>query len=214
MEEKLFRFLSKPERFILWRNMAKRKCRLFSGQKQPFLAFIVAKCAALRIGLYNEMGKRKHLHVIHKANATYIAEVKNGNVKNFACTIVESLLKTEKMDAQFASGKNQGLDVEAIRREFPMLQKRFNGKPLIYFDSASTTHKPKRVLDRLHQFYTEEYAKPKESHSLSQHATQLMEESRKKMAGFIGAAAKKTLFSTGAVPKASTWWPAVLKEAC
>jgi cysteine desulfurase/selenocysteine lyase len=83
--------------------------------------------------------------------------------------------------------KNEVLDVQKIRAEFPMLKKKINGKQLIYFDSASTTHKPKRVLDRLYQFYSEEYAKPNESHSLSQEATRLQNEARKKMAGFIGA---------------------------
>src|SRR3982751_5987933 len=94
--------------------------------------------------------------------------------------------------------KNEVLDVQKIRAEFPMLQNKINGKQLIYFDSASTTHKPKRVLERLQKFYLEEYAKPNESHTLSQHATELQEAARKKMADFIGAkSADNIVFSRG-----------------
>ncbi|HEX2682518.1 MAG TPA: aminotransferase class V-fold PLP-dependent enzyme, partial [Ferruginibacter sp.] len=73
-----------------------------------------------------------------------------------------------------------GLNIEKIRSEFPMLNHEMNGKRLIYLDSASTSHKPKRVLDRLYSFYSEEHAKPNEKHSLSKEATRQMEESRQK----------------------------------
>jgi cysteine desulfurase/selenocysteine lyase len=91
-----------------------------------------------------------------------------------------------------------GLNIEQIRSEFPMLSHEMNGKRLIYFDSASTTHKPKRVLDRLHRFYSEEYAKPNEAHSLSKEATRQVEGSRQKMADFIGAKKpEEIIFSRG-----------------
>jgi cysteine desulfurase/selenocysteine lyase len=97
------------------------------------------------------------------------------------------------METQFATGTMQGLNIQRIRKEFPMLDNRINGKQLIYLDSAATNHKPKRVLDRLYQFYSEEYAKPKESHSLSQKATEMMEEARNKMAVFINARSEKEI---------------------
>lgn len=102
------------------------------------------------------------------------------------------------MDSKFATGQNQALDILKIRDAFPMLQKMINGKQIIYLDSAATTQKPKRVMDRLYQFYTEEYAKPNESHSLSQQATKELDEARKKMAAFIGAKSEKEIvFSRG-----------------
>ncbi len=70
---------------------------------------------------------------------------------------------------------------------------------LIYLDSDSTGHKPKRVLDRLYKFYTEEYAKPNESHSLSQQATEQQQEARQKLATFIGAKAQTKWYSAEAV---------------
>jgi cysteine desulfurase / selenocysteine lyase len=113
--------------------------------------------------------------------------------------IVEGKYKMVKMaESDFASGRAQGLNVQKIRSEFPMLNLKMNGKPLIYLDSAATSHKPKRVLDRLYRFYTEEYAKPKESHTLSQKATGYLEESRKKMASFINAKnEKEVVFNRG-----------------
>jgi cysteine desulfurase/selenocysteine lyase len=86
-----------------------------------------------------------------------------------------------------ATDKTTGLNILKIRDEFPMLHTEMNGKRLIYFDSASTNHKPKRVLDHLYKFYTEEYAKPDELHALSEKATEQQEEARKKLASFIGA---------------------------
>ena len=94
--------------------------------------------------------------------------------------------------------KTHGLDIPKIREAFPMLQKMINGKQIIYFDSAATTQKPKVVMDKLYQFYTEEYAKPDESHSLSQKATEELNGARKKMAAFIGAKSEKEIvFSRG-----------------
>ena len=101
-------------------------------------------------------------------------------------------------DMHAATINDQALDIQQIRDEFPMLQYRLNGKQLIYFDSAATSHKPKRVMDRLQQFYLQEYAKPKESHTLSQKATEELEAVRKKMAAFIGAKSEKEIiFSRG-----------------
>lgn len=88
------------------------------------------------------------------------------------------------------------LDIEAIRREFPMLEHRQNGKVLVYLDSAATGQKPRRVMDRLYTFYTQEYAKPKEEHSLSQRVTQELEETRSKVARFMGASSSKEIVFT------------------
>ena len=89
-----------------------------------------------------------------------------------------------------------GLDIRKIREAFPMLKQTMNGKPLIYFDTAATCPKPLAVTDRLLQFYTEEYGKPKEEHTLSKQATEEMEKARKKMAGFIVAAKPEEIVFT------------------
>src|SRR5437764_8246535 len=89
-----------------------------------------------------------------------------------------------------------GLDIEKIRSDFPMLSQRVNGKQLIYFDSAATSQKPKAVIDRLVEFYTKEYGKPKEAHSLSQSATEMVEEAREKVAKLMKAATPKEIIFT------------------
>jgi cysteine desulfurase / selenocysteine lyase len=78
--------------------------------------------------------------------------------------------------------------VEEIRSQFPFLQRIVNNKPLIYFDNAATTQKPKVVLDAMLDFQTNFNANVHRGiHTLSQEATTLMEEARKKLQKFINA---------------------------
>ncbi|HEY5691630.1 MAG TPA: aminotransferase class V-fold PLP-dependent enzyme, partial [Cyclobacteriaceae bacterium] len=45
------------------------------------------------------------------------------------------------------------LDLEKIRKEFPVLHQQVNGKPLVYLDNAATSQKPKRVINKLIEYY-------------------------------------------------------------
>ncbi len=54
--------------------------------------------------------------------------------------------------------KSEGFDVNAIRSDFPILQSKVYGKPLIYFDNAATSQKPKTVIDRIVKYYEHENA--------------------------------------------------------
>ncbi len=54
------------------------------------------------------------------------------------------------------SAPHRGLDLHAIRRDFPILQERVNGRPLVWFDNAATTQKPRQVIERLTHFYEHE----------------------------------------------------------
>jgi cysteine desulfurase/selenocysteine lyase len=101
-------------------------------------------------------------------------------------------------EQQVAISASEQLDIKKIRADFPMLQKVINGKQLIYLDSAATGQKPEVVMKRLYQYYTEEYAKPKEAHTLSQQTTQEIEDVRSKVASFIGAeSGEEIIFSRG-----------------
>jgi cysteine desulfurase / selenocysteine lyase len=86
--------------------------------------------------------------------------------------------------------------IEAIRKEFPMLQRKINRKPIIYFDNAASGQKPGSVIQRLQEFYMYEYGKPKEEHQLGKETTQLVEEARKKVAKFINAPSEKCIVFT------------------
>lgn len=90
------------------------------------------------------------------------------------------------------------LNVQDIRKEFPALDQKVNGKNLIYLDSAATSLKPQSVIDRLHQFYTFEAANVhRGAYFLSDRATELYEAAREKVAKFINAKAKEIIFLRG-----------------
>ncbi|MDR3400105.1 MAG: family 2A encapsulin nanocompartment cargo protein cysteine desulfurase [Pandoraea sp.] len=79
-------------------------------------------------------------------------------------------------------------DVNAIRRDFPILQERVNGKPLVWFDNAATTHKPQSVIDRLAYFYAHENSNiHRAAHALAGRATDAYEHARSTVQRFIGA---------------------------
>ena len=80
------------------------------------------------------------------------------------------------------------LDIEKIRKDFPILQTKVYGKPLIYLDNAATTQKPQAVLESLHNYYTRYNSNVHRGvHFLSQQATEAYEVARKKIAGYINA---------------------------
>ena len=80
------------------------------------------------------------------------------------------------------------LDIEDIRKEFPILESRIYNKPLVYLDNAATTQKPQCVIDTISNVYTTMNANVHRGvHHLSQVATTAMEESRETVRKFIGA---------------------------
>ena len=84
--------------------------------------------------------------------------------------------------------QTQTLDISAIRAQFPILDVDVRGKSLVYLDNAATTQKPQRVIDRITQFYEGENANSHRAvHFLSEVSTRRFEESRVKVARFIGA---------------------------
>ncbi len=50
------------------------------------------------------------------------------------------------------------LDVDAVRRDFPIFEQTMRGKPLAFLDSAASAQKPRPVIERLSRFYSDEYA--------------------------------------------------------
>nr|WP_168793917.1 family 2A encapsulin nanocompartment cargo protein cysteine desulfurase [Paraburkholderia aromaticivorans] len=85
-------------------------------------------------------------------------------------------------------------DVNAIRRDFPILQERVNGRQLVWFDNAATTHKPQAVIDRLAYFYAHENSNiHRAAHALAGRATDAYEAARSKVQRFIGAASPEEI---------------------
>jgi cysteine desulfurase/selenocysteine lyase len=84
--------------------------------------------------------------------------------------------------------KNITLNVVNIRQEFPILSRKVNGKPLIYFDSGATAQKPKQVIDAITKYYSEQNANIHRGvHRLSQDVTVVYENARATIQKHIGA---------------------------
>lgn len=80
------------------------------------------------------------------------------------------------------------LDVSAVRRDFPILDRLVNGKPMIYLDNAATTQTPRAVVDDINRiYYTTKANVHRGVHCLSQEATAAMEASRERVRRFLNA---------------------------
>lgn len=85
-------------------------------------------------------------------------------------------------------------DARTVRRDFPALQQKVNGHPLIWLDNAATTHKPQAVLDATNQFYGCDNSNiHRAAHALAERSTQQFEAAREKVRRFLGAADKKEI---------------------
>ncbi len=89
------------------------------------------------------------------------------------------------------------MDVEAIRKDFPIFETEAHGKPLVYLDSAATSQKPRQVIDRMVRFYETENANVHRGiYELGEKATAAYEGARERIAGFIGARSSRSIVFT------------------
>lgn len=80
------------------------------------------------------------------------------------------------------------LNVEEIRKDFPILHRQVNGKPLVYFDNGATSQKPQQVIDVINRYYQHENSNIHRGiHTLSQEATDAYEKARTTVQQFINA---------------------------
>lgn len=91
------------------------------------------------------------------------------------------------------------LDINKIREDFPILQQEVNGFPLVYFDNAATSQKPKVVIDALNSYYTEVNSNVhRGAHTLADLATGQFEDTREAARQFINAAStEEVIFTKG-----------------
>ena len=110
------------------------------------------------------------------------------------------------------------IDVESIRKDFPILGREVYGRPLVYLDNAATTQKPQCVIDCISDAYRNVNANVHRGiHFLSQEATDMMEKARENVRGFIGAGStEEIIFTRGTTESinllASSFAAAFLKE--
>lgn len=109
-------------------------------------------------------------------------------------------------------------DVQAIRKDFPLLQRQMNGQPLCFLDTAASSQKPVQVLKAMDNYYMLHHANVHRGvYQLSQEATNMFEAARKAVKQFIGAAAEhEIIFTRGTTESinlvANSFGRAFLKE--
>ncbi len=97
----------------------------------------------------------------------------------------------------------QNYDVEAIRRDFPILSREVYGKPLIYLDNGASAQKPQAVIDAITHAYSNEYANVHRGlHFLSNAATDAYERSREKVRSFLNAGSVDEIIFTKSATEA------------
>ncbi|MDE6305279.1 MAG: cysteine desulfurase [Muribaculaceae bacterium] len=91
----------------------------------------------------------------------------------------------------------QQLDIESIRRDFPILDREIYNRPLVYLDNAATSQTPRCVVDAIDRMYCHTKANVHRGvHTLSQEATDLQEAARERVRGFINAASTQEIIFT------------------
>jgi cysteine desulfurase / selenocysteine lyase len=114
--------------------------------------------------------------------------------------------------------RKASIDWKAVREDFPILNQQVHGYPLIYFDNAATTQKPRAVVDALRHYYEHDNANVHRGlHELSSRATDAYEGARARVAQFIGAASPdEIVFTRGTTESinlvAQTWGGKFLRE--
>lgn len=89
------------------------------------------------------------------------------------------------------------IDVQAVRADFPILSQSVNGKPLAFLDSAASSQKPLAVIEAMNEYYRTTHANVHRGvYALSERATELYENARKKVARFIGAKSSREIIFT------------------
>ncbi|MBI1946848.1 MAG: cysteine desulfurase [Deltaproteobacteria bacterium] len=101
------------------------------------------------------------------------------------------------LDAPASSGS---FDAHALKREFPILQERVHGKPLVWLDNAATTQKPRMVIERVKTFYERENSNiHRAAHALAARATDAYESARETVRRFLNASSvRDVVFVRGA----------------
>lgn len=98
-----------------------------------------------------------------------------------------------------AAAATDPLDAAALKQDFPILAEQVNGHPLVYLDSGATSQRPRAVLDAERDFLTHTNAAVhRGAHTLAAEATDLFEDARATVAGFVGAVPEQFVWTSGA----------------
>ena len=121
----------------------------------------------------------------------------NSTARNTAATAAGRATPELPGSAKRPAGVTMPFDVQRVRRDFPILQTKVYGKPLVYLDNGATTQKPNAVIDRVSRYYRQENANIHRGvYRLSQVATEAYEDARRKVAAFIHAPDEREVIFT------------------
>lgn len=131
----------------------------------------------------------KSVNIISQlANQLYREEMRPGMIEESAYYFLQGYQPSSVQNQAFDTGYKSGPDVYSIRKDFPILQRRINGRPLIWLDNAATTQKPSCVMNELNRYYSEYNSNiHRGAHTLAKLATNAYESAREKVRSFIGA---------------------------
>ena len=109
------------------------------------------------------------------------------------------------------------LDIAAVRKDFPILKREVNGKPLVYLDNAATSQTPKQVINAIVDYYSRYNANIHRGvHTLSQEATDAYEQARRKLQRHLNAAKpEEIIFTSGtthSINLVASGFASILKE--
>lgn len=99
--------------------------------------------------------------------------------------------------------RQNGFDVDAVRRDFPILSQQMNGKPLVYLDNGASAQKPVAVLDAMDRYYREMHSNVhRGAHTLGDRATSAFEGARETVRGFLNARSTEEIIWTSGTTEA------------
>jgi len=136
----------------------------------------------------------------HKAPSTFDPNQQPRSLEGFSGVPVVAPAEVQKDSLGDLGISSSSFEVEAIRRDFPILREVVNGHPLIWLDNGATTQKPQSVIDRISYFYEHENSNVhRAAHELAARSTDAYESAREKTRRFLNAGStREIVFVRGA----------------
>ena len=130
--------------------------------------------------------------------SAFVQRVRAGHLRNEdgTCQAAHDPADLQRIFSVKTAAENgpRALDIQAIRKDFPVLNQKVHGKPLAWMDNGATTQKPQSVIDAISRFYENDNSNiHRGAHTLAARATDAFERARQKVQTFIGAASTKDI---------------------
>lgn len=146
----------------------------------------------INIAVLREIARKIEAEEKHAAEPGETAALHNGALHEFADTQYSPYSFLRDQPITYAG--RETFDVEAIRKDFPILHQKVHGKDLVWFDNAATTQKPQQVIDAISHYYEHDNSNiHRASHTLAARATDGYEGARGKVRRFVNASSEEEI---------------------